>query len=85
MLDGIIASVNQVADIVAEITAASSEQSGGIDQINQAVTRMDETTQQNAALAEQTSAAAMSLDDKAREMWQLIEFFRTREGGQPAI
>ncbi|MCB1775552.1 MAG: PAS domain-containing protein, partial [Gammaproteobacteria bacterium] len=83
-LEEIVVSVKKVADIVAEISAASAEQSSGIDQINQAVTSMDEGTQQNAALAEQTSAAATALDDRAREMQSLIAFFRTRGGSRPA-
>ena len=71
-------SIKKVADVVAEISSSSVEQSSGIDQINKAVNSMDEVTQQNAALAEQTSAAAGSLDEKAREMQSLIGFFRTR-------
>jgi len=82
-LEEIVVSVKKVADIVAEISAASAEQSAGIDQINQAVTSMDEATQQNAALAEQTSAAAGALDDRAREMQSIIAFFRTR-GATPS-
>lgn len=76
-LQGIVVSIKKVADIVAEITAASAEQSAGIDQISRAVTSMDEATQQNAALAEQTSAAAGSLEEKAQEMQSIIDFFRT--------
>ena len=82
-LDEIVVSVKKVAGIVAEISAASAEQSSGIDQINQAVTNMDEATQQNAALAEQTSAAAGSLDEKARELQSIIAFFSTRRTNGP--
>jgi methyl-accepting chemotaxis protein len=74
-LEEIVAGVKKVGDIIAEIAAASSEQASGIDQVNRAVTAMDEVTQQNAALAEQTSAASSSMSDKAREMAQMVAFF----------
>ncbi|GLZ22947.1 hypothetical protein Bpla01_64760 [Burkholderia plantarii] len=56
--------IRRVADIVAEISAASDEPARGIEQINQAVTQMDALTQQNAALVEQAAAAAQSLDEQ---------------------
>jgi len=74
-LGEIVNGVKKVGDIVAEIAAASAEQSAGIDQVNQAVTSMDEVTQQNAALAEQTSAASASLYEKAQTMERKIGFF----------
>ena len=77
-LTEIVASVQKVGDIIAEIAAASSEQSAGIDQINRAVSEMDSMTQQNAALAEQTSAASLAVGDNAKELQQLVAFFRTR-------
>ena len=75
-LEEIVIGVKKVGDIVSEIASASQEQSAGIDQVNQAVTSMDEVTQQNAALAEQTSAASTSMSDKARDMEQLMNFFK---------
>jgi len=74
-LDEIVIGVKKVGDIVSEIAAASIEQSLGIDQVNQAVTSMDELTQQNAALAEETSAASASMTDKASEMNNMMNFF----------
>jgi len=74
-LEELVLAVKQVGDIVAEIAAASAEQSAGIDQVNQAVTSMDEITQQNAALAEQTSAASASMTEKAVELNQLVSRF----------
>jgi methyl-accepting chemotaxis protein len=74
-LNEIVTSVKKVGDIISEIAAASQEQTSGIVQVNQAVTSMDEVTQQNAALAEQTSAAAVSMSDKAMEMDQMMDFF----------
>jgi len=80
-LEEIVSAVKKVGDIISEITAASQEQSAGIDQINQAVTSMDELTQQNAALAEETSAASASMTDKAREMNEMMNFFSVPGGG----
>jgi methyl-accepting chemotaxis protein len=77
-LEEIVGSVKRVGDIISDIAAASSEQTAGIDQVNQAVTNMDEATQQNAALAEQTSAAAASLTEKAKEVNSLTGFFTLR-------
>ncbi|MFC1602033.1 nitrate- and nitrite sensing domain-containing protein [Pseudomonadota bacterium] len=79
-LEEIVGSVKKVGDIISEISAASQEQSAGIDQVNQAVTSMDEMTQQNAALAEETSAASSSMTDKARDMNEMMNFF-TVPGG----
>lgn len=79
-LEEIVTSVRKVGDIISEIAIASREQSEGIVQVNQAVTRMDETTQQNAALAEQTSAASSAMKVKAREMYSLIEYFKLEAG-----
>jgi len=77
-LQEIVTGVKKVNDVIAEISAASAEQSAGIDQINQAVTSMDESTQQNAALAEQTAAASASVTSKARELSQLVDFFKIK-------
>lgn len=76
-LNEIVNGVKKVGDIISEIAAASSEQSAGIDQINKAVSQMDEMTQQNAALAEEASAASESSVSKAVDMVKLVEFFRT--------
>jgi methyl-accepting chemotaxis protein len=75
-LDEIVTAVKKVGDIVAEIAAASQEQSSGIEQVNKAVMQMDEVTQQNAALVEEASAASESLETQAHELRQLIEFFQ---------
>ena len=75
-LGEIVASVKKVSDIIAEIAAASQEQSSGIDQVNKAVTQMDEVTQQNAALVEEAAAASESMDEQARGLQKLMEFFK---------
>lgn len=78
-LSEIVQGVKKVGDIVAEIAASSAEQASGIDQVNQAVTSMDEITQHNAALAEETSAASASMYDKAAEMNEMMTFFNVRQ------
>ncbi len=68
----IVTSVRHVADIMGEITAASQEQSQGIEQVNDAIAQMDEMTQQNAALVEQAAAAAASMQDHAAQLADLM-------------
>jgi methyl-accepting chemotaxis protein len=75
-LTEIMASIKQVAEIVAEIASASQEQSTGIDQINKALTQMDEVTQQNSALVEENAASAKTLEHQAKIMDQRVAFFR---------
>lgn len=77
-LNEIVTSVKKVGDIVAQIAAASTEQSAGIDQVNSVVTQLDEMTQQNAAMAEQTSVASASAYDKAKAMNNTMRFFSVR-------
>ena len=74
-MEQIVASVKRVADIMAEITAASSEQSTGIEEVNRAIAQMDEVTQQNAALVEQAAAAAQSMHDQASGLMQAVSVF----------
>jgi methyl-accepting chemotaxis protein len=72
----IVTSVKRVTDIIADIAAASAEQSSGIEQVNQAITSMDEGTQQNAALVEEASASARSLEQQAEQLVQTVAVFR---------
>jgi methyl-accepting chemotaxis protein-2 (aspartate sensor receptor) len=72
----IVGSVQRVSDIIGEITAAAGEQSDGIGQVNVAVTQLDQMTQQNAALVEQSAAAAESLKDQAARLGQVVQVFR---------
>jgi methyl-accepting chemotaxis protein len=74
-LDEIVTAVKKVSDIVAEIAAASQEQSMGIEQVNTALTQMDEMTQHNAGLVEEAAAASESLDRLAQELRQRMTFF----------
>ncbi|KLD62231.1 methyl-accepting chemotaxis protein [Dyella japonica] len=80
-LADIVDSVKKVTDIVAEIAAASQEQSAGIDQVNHAVLQMDEMTQQNAALVEEAAAAARAMQEQAGELARQVGFFQLGEGG----
>jgi len=80
-LTEIVDSIKKVADIVAEISAASREQATGADEINTAVTSMDEMTQQNSALVEENAAAAKTMTDQAMRMRQRMSFFNAGEGG----
>jgi methyl-accepting chemotaxis protein-1 (serine sensor receptor) len=75
-MDEVVASVKRVTDVMGEITAASQEQSSGIEEVNRAITQMDETTQQNAALVEQAAAAAQSLQDQAQRLTQVVSVFK---------
>jgi methyl-accepting chemotaxis protein len=72
----VVQSVRRVTDIMGEISAASVEQSSGIEQVNRAVTQMDEMTQQNAALVEEASAAAAALEAQAARLRESVALFR---------
>ncbi len=72
----IVSSVQRVSDIIGEITAAAAEQSDGIGQVNSSVVQLDQMTQQNAALVEQSAAAAESLKDQASRLNEVVSTFR---------
>lgn len=78
-LDEIVTAVKKVSDIIAEIAAAGIEQSAGIEEVNRAITQMDEMTQQNAALVEEATAASESMNEEAKSMNDLMEFFTLDE------
>ena len=75
-MDEIVGSVQRVGDIIGEITAAASEQSEGISQVNTAVNQLDQMTQQNAALVEQSAAAAQSMRDQAQRLSGAVQVFK---------
>lgn len=77
-MEDTVTSIQQVTDIMGEITAASREQSIGIEQINQAIAQMDHVTQQNAALVEQATAASESLQQQAAHLASLVTTFKVR-------
>jgi methyl-accepting chemotaxis protein len=76
----IVTSVQRVTDIISEISAASQEQSSGINQVNDTVTSMDDVTQQNTALVEEAAAAAESLMEQAEELLNTMGVFNLDEG-----
>jgi methyl-accepting chemotaxis protein len=75
-LEQIVGSVKKVSSIVAEIAAASREQSNGIEQVNRAVMQMDELTQQNAALVEQATAASQAMSEQAKSLDEMMGRYR---------
>jgi hypothetical protein len=79
-MDEIVGSVQRVGDIIGEITAAASEQSEGISQVNTAVNQLDQMTQQNAALVEQSAAAAQSMRDQAQRLSGAVQVFKLGDG-----
>ena len=81
-LSEIVDSSKRVADIISEIAASSREQASGVEEINAAVTAMDEMTQQNAALVEESSAAARTLEEQAEGLSEMIGFFKTNNTGR---
>jgi len=81
-LQGIVGSVKRVTDIVGEIAAASGEQSTGIEQVNTAMTQMDQVTQANSAQTEELSATAQSLSEQAAHLMELVGTFTLSQGGR---
>ncbi|PWF55583.1 methyl-accepting chemotaxis protein [Massilia glaciei] len=75
-MEEVVASVRRVTDIMADITAASQEQSSGIAQVNLTIHQMDESTQQNAALVEEAAAAAASMQDQAANLARVVSIFK---------
>ncbi|MFK5913915.1 MAG: methyl-accepting chemotaxis protein [Woeseiaceae bacterium] len=78
-LGEIVEAVKKVGDIIAEIAAASQEQSTGIEEVNKAISQMDEMTQQNAALVEEAASASEAMEEQAKGMIELMDFFDTGE------
>ncbi len=83
-LEQIVVSVKKVSDIVAEIAAASREQSSGIEQVNRAVMQMDELTQQNATLVEEATAASRAMAEQARSLGSMMGRYKVTAGRDDA-
>jgi methyl-accepting chemotaxis protein len=81
VLAEIVTRVKKVTDVMAEIASSSREQASGIDQVNKAITMMDEVTQQNSALVEEASSAAQALSEQAGKLSQMIARYKVGEGG----
>ncbi|ACT48160.1 methyl-accepting chemotaxis protein [Methylotenera mobilis] len=81
----IVSSVKRVSDIIGEISAASQEQSAGIEQVNEAIMKMDDVTQQNTALVEEAAAAAESMMEQADELMNAISVFKLGGGNESRV
>jgi methyl-accepting chemotaxis protein len=81
----IVTSIRQVADIMGEITAATQEQSAGIEEVNRAINEMDEMTQQNSALVEQAAAAAESMQEQAESVAKAMSVFKLDGDAEKAL
>jgi methyl-accepting chemotaxis protein len=79
-----VQSITRVTDIMSEIASASQEQSSGIEQVNEAISQMDQATQQNAALVEEAAAAATSMQEQAAALAKVVGSFRLDMAGQAA-
>jgi methyl-accepting chemotaxis protein len=84
-LDEIVTAVKKVADIVADIAAASQEQSTGIEQVNQAIAQMDHFTQQNATLVDQAAASASAMAERAADLRKLVDQFKVGDDDRDAL
>jgi methyl-accepting chemotaxis protein len=83
-MEQVVESIRRVTDIMAEITHATQEQTGGIEQVNHAIGAMDQVTQQNAALVEESAAAAASMQDQAAKLAQVVGVFKLAASAAPA-
>jgi methyl-accepting chemotaxis protein len=84
-MEQVVASIRRVTDIMSEITAASSEQSSGINLVNQAIAQMDVVTQQNAALVEESAAAAKSMHEQATGLVHVVSVFNLNKRAAPRV
>jgi methyl-accepting chemotaxis protein len=83
-MEEIVSSVKRVSDIMGEISAASQEQRTGIEQVNTAVTQMDQITQQNAALVEEAAASAKSMEEQTNALSDMVAVFKLDEAHRAA-
>ncbi|MGV7209413.1 methyl-accepting chemotaxis protein [Oxalobacteraceae bacterium A2-2] len=83
-MDNIVDSVRRVTEIMNDITVASQRQTSGIEEVNAAITEMDDLTQRNAALVEQSAAAAQSMQDQAHDLLKAVSVFRLADGAASA-
>ena len=83
-LRNIVGMVSEISELVSNISSSAQEQSVGIGEVNTAVNQMDQSTQRNVAMVEETTAATMSLDNDAQELARMVGRFKTRDGKQPS-
>ena len=84
-MDEVVTAIRHVSDLVGEITAASKEQSQGVGQVSEAIAQMDQTTQQNAALVEESAAAAEGLQRQAKDLVHAVASFKVQLSSLPAL
>ncbi|RTZ47587.1 methyl-accepting chemotaxis protein [Candidimonas sp. SYP-B2681] len=84
-MQGIVAQVKQVTDLISEISAATTEQTSGLGQINDAVLQLSDVTQQNAALVEESATASSSLSEQAGKLVEIVSYFKIDENDRNAI
>ena len=82
LLEQMVPAIRKTADLVQEISAASSEQSSGVGQINSAVSQLNQTTQQNASSSEELAATSEEMSSQAEQLQQSMSFFKLEVGGQ---
>ena len=85
LLDEIVPGINKTSDLVQEITAASMEQSVGVNQINEAMDRLNQITQQNASASEELASTAEEINSEAEELAQLMTFFKLSESSNQGM
>lgn len=83
-LNELVESVKQITDVISEISSASKEQTGGIEQVNNAISQMDMITQQNAALVEENTASAESMSQQAKQLEELMSYFKIDDSSSSA-
>lgn len=84
-MEEVVTAIRHVSELVGEISAASKEQSQGVGQVSEAIAQMDQATQQNAALVEQSAAAAEGLQRQAKELVQAVSSFKVKLSGEPSL
>jgi methyl-accepting chemotaxis protein len=82
LLGALVPAIRKTADLVQEVTAASREQASGVNQINKAMSQVDQVTQRNASSVEELSSAAEEMSSQAEGMQQLMEFFKVEDARQ---
>jgi methyl-accepting chemotaxis protein len=85
LLGTLVPSIRKTADLVQEVTAASREQASGVNQINKAMSQVDQVTQRNASSVEELSSAAEEMSSQAEGMQQLMGFFKVEDGQADAV
>lgn len=84
-MEEVVTAIRHVSDLVGEISAASKEQSQGVGQVSEAIAQMDQATQQNAALVEQSAAAAEGLQRQAKDLVQAVSSFKVKFSAEPSL